>query len=392
MRLRFITAGESHGPALVAILDGMPAGLPLPIELIQQDLVRRQIGYGSGPRMKLEKDQVKILSGVMAGKTTGAPIAVFIENQDHKRWQGKPIAAFVTPRPGHADLTGAIKYGYTDIRPGLERASARETAVRVAVGAICRCLLSEFGIKVGGYISSIAEIKTNQEDLPYEKRFDIAETNEIRCSDISVLPSLVDRIKQAIETKDTLGGIVEIVAIGVPVGLGSFAQWDCRLDAKITSAIMSIPSVKGVEIGPAFENTCLPGTKLHDSIVPEGNVLLRSSNRAGGIEGGISNGQPIILHAALKPIASTLSPQKTVDLSTKINTETVYERSDFCHVPRAIPVLEAMVCFVLAQALLEKLGGDSIEEIRPRFSLLRKASFEDLPMDGSSITFWPDQD
>ena len=389
MTLRFLTAGESHGPALTAILEGLPAGLLINEGIIQRDLRRRQLGYGAGPRMKLESDNVRILSGVMAGQTTGAPLAMLIENQDHARWKGKAVDVFTTPRPGHADLTGAIKYAYRDLRPALERASARETAARVAVGAICRMLLTEFGIRVGGYVSAIAEISAGLEDLALEERLDKAEASDVRCPDPQAAETMHARIRQAMEARDTLGGIVEVVALGVPPGLGSYMEWDRRLDARLGGALLSIPAIKGVEIGPAFENARRPGTQVHDAIHLENGTLRRSSNRAGGIEGGITNGEPILLRAAMKPIATTLTPQQTVDLANQQETDTIYERSDFCPVPRAVPVAEAMVAFVLADALLEKLGGDSMEEIQPRLRTLRQATLTDLPMAGGQIIFWP---
>ena len=390
MTLRFLSAGESHGPALTAILDGLPAGLHLDEEDIQRDLLRRQTGYGAGPRMKLERDRVRILGGVMDGQTTGAPLALLIENQDHAKWQGKAVEAFTTPSPGHADLSGAVKYAYSDLRPALERASARETAARVAVGAVCRSLLNEFSIRVGGYVSAIAEVSADLEALTLIQRLDQAEASEVRCPEPRSAAAMQTRIQQAIKDRDTLGGIVEVAVLNVPAGLGSYVEWDRRLDARLGAALLSIPAFKGVEIGDAFANTRLPGTQVHDAILLKDGALQRDSNHAGGIEGGISNGEPILLRAAMKPIATTLTPQHTVNLATQTETDTVYERSDFCPVPRAVVVAEAMVAFVLAQALLEKLGGDSLEEIRPRFLALRKATLSDLHMSGGQIIFWPD--
>jgi len=389
MTLRFLTAGESHGPTLTAILDGFPAGLPVDEAFIQYNLQRRQTGYGAGPRMKLESDHLHILGGVMDGQTTGAPIALLIENQDHDRWQGKDVPPFTTPRPGHADLTGAVKYGYNDLRPALERASARETAARVAVGSFCQLLLTQFGIRVGGYVSAIAEISAQLDDIELDKRLNQAETNEVRCPDSQAAAAMRTRIRQAMQDHDTLGGIIEVIALGVPVGLGSYAEWDQRLDARLGAALLSIPAIKGIEIGPAFANAQLQGTQVHDAIRLKRQTLTRSSNRAGGIEGGISNGEPIWLRAAMKPIATTLTPQPTVDLAASQEAQTIYERSDFCPVPRAVPVIEAMTAFVLANALLEKLGGDSLAEIEPRFHALRKATLTDLPMRGDSHIFWP---
>ncbi len=388
--LRFLTAGESHGSSLVAILEGIPAGLPLSPEIINPELVRRQKGYGSGGRMKIEHDTIQILGGVMAGETTGAPIALLVQNADHAKWKGKAVEPMTAPRPGHADLTGAVKFGYRDLRPALERASARETAMRVAVGAVCKHFLVQFGILVGGYVASIGEVIAEFGDLPYEERFARAEESDVRCPVESFAKKMRDEIEKTIRAKNTLGGVLEIVALNVPVGLGSFAQWDKRLEARLAMVVMSVQAIKGVEIGDAFANARLPGTQAQDAIRLERSTfnVQRSTNKAGGIEGGISNGQPIVIRAAMKPIATTLTPQTTVDLATGEESPTRYERSDFCPVPRAVPILEAMVAFVLADSLLEKLGGDSMNEIKPRFESLRKATLEDLQMDNTPHVFW----
>lgn len=388
MPLRFLTAGESHGPSLTAILDGIPARLPLTASIIDPELARRQKGYGSGGRMKIEKDTVQILGGVMAGETTGAPIALLVQNDDHVKWKGKAIEPMTAPRPGHADLTGAVKYGYKDLRPALERASARETTMRVAAGAVCKHFLAQFGIIVGGYVASIGEVTADFGDMPYEERFTRAEESDVRCPIEYSAQKMRDEIEKTIHGKNTLGGILEIVALNIPVGLGSFMQWDKRLEAKLAMAVMSVQAIKGVEVGDAFENAKLPGTQAHDPINVQHSNLQRSTNRAGGTEGGISNGQPIVIRAAMKPIATTLTPQQTVDLAVGENAPTKYERSDFCPVPRAVPILEAMVAFVLADALIEKLGGDSMAEMKPRFETLRKATLEDLPMDNVPHVFW----
>ena len=388
MPLRFLTAGESHGPSLTAILDGMPAGLSITPDIINKELARRQKGYGSGGRMKIEQDTVQILGGVMAGETTGAPIAMLVQNYDHIKWKGKGIEPMTAPRPGHADLTGAVKYGYKDLRPALERASARETTMRVAAGAVCKHFLAQFGILVGGYVSSIGEIQTDFGDMSYEERFAHAEESDVRCPIDSSAQKMRDEIEKTIHGKNTLGGILEIIALNVPVGLGSFMQWDKRLEAKLAMAIMSVQAIKGVEVGDAFANAKLPGTRAHDPINLQYSSLQRSTNRAGGTEGGISNGQPVIIRAAMKPIATTLLPQPTVDLASGTESPTKYERSDFCPVPRAVPILEAMVAFVLADAMIEKLGGDSLNEMKPRFETLRKATLEDLQMDNIPHIFW----
>lgn len=389
MPLKLITAGESHGPALLALLEGMPAGLSLPDEVIDRELVRRQRGYGAGPRMQIEEDTVQILGGVMAGQTTGAPLALLIENRDHTKWQGKAVKPLTTPRPGHADLTGAIKYGYRDLRLSLERSSARETAARVAAGAVCKHFLAQFGIQIGGYVVAIGEIEAELGELPYEQRFALAEASEVRCPDPVAAQAMQKSIREIIQAKDTLGGVIEIVALGLPPGLGSYVHWERRLEARLGAALLSVPAIKGVEVGLAFHNARLPGTQAHDPILLQGTDLVRPTALAGGLEGGVTTGGPLVLRAAMKPIATTLTPQQTVDLVKGEQTSTQYERSDFCPVPRAVVVLEAMSAFVLADALLEKLGGDSLDEIRPRFASLRQARLTDLPMDGEEHVFWP---
>jgi chorismate synthase len=404
--LRFLTAGESHGPALTAILEGLPAGLPLSAGDLNRELARRQQGYGAGGRMKIETDTAQILAGVMGGLTTGMPLAILIGNADHAKWKDKEVEPMTAPRPGHADLTGAVKYGYRDLRPSLERASARETAARVAAGAACKRFLGEFGITVGGYVRSIGEVDADFGDMPYEERFARAEQSDVRCPDPAAAERMHARIEAIIHGKDTLGGVLEIVALGLPIGLGSFSQWDRRLEARLAAAVMSVQAIKGVEVGDAFENARLPGTQAHDAIVLgspkspdfgqalqrretlDSRLLARPTDRAGGTEGGVSNGQPLVVRAAMKPIATTLTPQVTVDLASGAESPTKYERSDFCPVPRAVPVLEAMVAFVLAEALLEKLGGDSLDEMRPRFAALRGARLEDLPMDNTPHVWW----
>ncbi len=392
MTLRFLTAGESHGPGLVAILDGIPAGLPLNAAIINFELARRQQGFGAGPRMKLERDTVQILGGIMEGHTTGAPLALLIENLDHQKWKGKSISAFSVPRPGHVDLAGAVKYGYNDIRPALERASARETAARVAVGAVCKHLLSQFGIKLGCYVISIGDVIANLEGLPYLERFKLAEESDVRCPDEQAGAAMREAIQRVMQARDTLGGVLEVVALGLPVGLGSHVQWDRRLEARLGAALLSIPAIKGVEIGPAFENARLPGTRVHDAIQLDGETLTRPTNRSGGTEGGISTGQPLVARAAMKPIATTLTPQQSVNLASGQTVPTNYERSDFCPVPRAAPILESMLALILAEALLEKLGGDSLDEMQVSFTGLRQARLSDLHMDDNDHLFWPDEE
>ncbi|MCS7221406.1 MAG: chorismate synthase [Anaerolineae bacterium] len=386
--MRFLTAGESHGPYLTAILEGMPAGLPLSPDDINRDLARRQAGYGSGGRMKIEQDAVEISAGVMAGRTTGGPIAFRIQNLDYAKWKDRLIEPMTIPRPGHADLTGAIKYGYRELRLALERASARETAARVAVGAVCRRLLAEFGIAVGSYVIEIGGVDaTPPPDMPYPERLAMAETNDVRVAHPERVEAVRERIRQAMMERDTLGGVIEVVALGVPPGLGSHVHWDRRLDGRLAGALISVHAMKGVEIGPAFANARLSGTQVHDEIFLENGRLVRRTNRAGGFEGGITTGEPIVARVAMKPIATTLTPLRSVDLASGQPSTTDYERSDFCAVPRAGVILEAMTCFVLADALIEKLGGDSLDEMRPRFQALRQARLEDLVMDNEAWRF-----
>lgn len=388
MSLRYLTAGESHGPSLTAILEGLPAGLPIDSSIINQQLARRQHGYGAGPRMKIETDSAHILSGVMAGLTIGSPLAIAIHNRDHESWRGKLIQPFTTPRPGHADLTATTKYGYSDLRPALERASARETAARVAVGAVCRHFLAQFNITIGGYVVSIGEIQAEVSSIPMVERFSLAEDNDVRCPDHKAANLIHKRIQEIMQARDTLGGVIEVVALGLPPGLGSHVHWDRRLDARLGAAVLGVQAMKGVEIGTAFSNSSLPGTQVQDPIQLNGKQLTRKTNRAGGIEGGITNGEPVVIRAAMKPIATTLKPQPTVDLATGVETPTQYQRSDFCPVPRAVPILESVVAFILADALIIKLGGDSLKEMHPRFNSLRRAHLSDLQMDNQEQKWW----
>ena len=388
--IRFLTAGESHGPMLTAILEGMPAGLPLTAEDINHELRRRQEGYGSGGRMNIESDTVQITSGVVNGMTTGAPIAMLVENRDYKNWREKDITPMTTPRPGHADLTGAIKYGYRELRLPLERASARETTMRVAVGAILRKLLAEFGILIGGYVVQIGSVAvTLSDDFALQDRITEAEKSDVRCPDPAGAERMHEEIRQAKIDKDTLGGIIEVVALHVPPGLGSHVHYDRRLDGKIVAAMVSVHAMKGAEVGPAFENATMRGSEVHDqiSLADDEETLIRSTNRAGGLEGGITTGEPILARVAMKPISTVMKSLGSVNLATGAPEQTVYERSDFCAVPRAVPILEAMMALVIGEALLEKLGGDSLDEMRPRFEVLRRARLQDLPMDNVEWRF-----
>lgn len=383
-----MTAGESHGPLLTAILEGLPAGLPLTDEDINEQLVRRQKGYGSGGRMHIERDTVRISSGLMNGVTTGGPIALTVENRDFKNWKERDITPMTTPRPGHADLTGAVKYGYRELRLSLERASARETTMRVAVGAICRKLLAEFGVAIGGYTVQIGEVSARYSpDMGYEERFELAEESDVRCPDPLIAEQMHEAIRQVKIDKDTLGGVFEVAALNVPPGLGSHVHWDRRLDAQLIAAMVSIQAMKGAEIGEAFANAGKRGTQVHDEIEVRDGALIRKTNRAGGLEGGITTGDPIVVRVAMKPISTVLQALGSVNLATGEPEATTYERSDFCALPRAVPVGEAMLAIVLADALLEKLGGDSMDEMRPRFEALRRNRLDDLPMDNVEWRF-----
>jgi chorismate synthase len=380
--LRFLTAGESHGPGLTAILDGLPAGLALAAGDIDVQLRRRQQGFGSGGRMRIEEDRVRLAGGVLNGYTTGAPVALHIENRDWANWRDRDVEPMTVPRPGHADLAGALKYGYRDLRLALERASARETTARVAVGAICRRLLGELGVTLGGYVVQIGSVQASLPGaLSYPERFARAEENDVRCPDPAVAEAMHAAIRQAMAERDTLGGVFEVVALDLPPGLGSHVHWDRKLDARLLAALGSIPAIKGAEVGPAFDNAGRRGTEVHDEILVEEGRLLRGTNRAGGLEGGMTNGQPLVLRAAMKPISTTLTPLRSVDLASGQPAATRYERSDICAVPRAVVVGEAMAAYVLADALLDKLGGDSLEEMRPRLAGLRRARLADLEMD-----------
>jgi chorismate synthase len=363
-------------------MEGFPSGLEVSEEELNLHLRRRQKGFGSGGRMRIEDDQAILMSGIFNGRTTGAPIALQIENKDWANWRDKAIPPMTVPRPGHADLTGAIKYGYRDLRLALERASARETAARVAAGALCLRLLAEFEIAIGSYVVQIGTVAASlADDLPYTERFSLAENNDVRCPDLTAAEAMRVCIREAMSARDTLGGVFEVVALGAPPGLGSHVQWDRRLGGRLMAAVGSIQAIKGVEIGPAFANAARYGTQVHDAIFVRNGQLVRRSNRAGGLEGGITTGAPIVVRAAMKPISTTLTPLESVDLASGQPAQAHYERSDICSVPRAAVVAEAMVAYVLADALVEKLGGDSLAEMRPRFAALGRGFLGELEMD-----------
>ncbi len=381
--LRYLTAGESHGPQLTAIIEGLPAGVPVVVAGINRELSRRQQGYGRGGRMKIETDTAEILSGVRWGETLGSPLTLTVKNRDWENWSEKmsPLPGFrddsgavTRPRPGHADLAGALKYGQRDVRNILERSSARETAMRVAVGAVARCLLGEFGIHIGGYVTGIGGITAKASGLPFEKLWQAAAGSELFCCD----PLYDDAMKQAIDTAradgDTLGGIFEVQVLGCPPGLGSCVHWDRKLDARLAMALMSIQAIKGVEVGLGFDVANRPGSLVHDEIeYGSGNdcsstkTYHRITNNAGGIEGGMSNGEPIVVRAAMKPIPTLYKPLRSVDIKTHEPFEATVERSDACAVPAALVVAEAVVAIEIATAFLEKFGGDSLVEIRRNY-------------------------
>ena len=355
--LRYLTSGESHGPALIAILEGLPANVPVDLDKINNEMKRRQTGYGRGGRMKIETDTVKILSGIRFGKTMGSPVSMLIKNNDFINWQEKmmqfgtpenEVPPITTPRPGHADFAGMKKYKTNDLRNILERSSARETAMRVAVGAICKQFLELYNIKIFSHTLSIKDIKANTAKLDYDEIAQNAENNDLRCADLSVLDGMRTLIDEAKEDGDTLGGISEVIALNVPVGLGSFMHYDRKIDGLIAQNLMSVQSVKAVEFGAGFAGTLKSGADFHDQIYASG----RKTNNAGGIEGGMTNGEPIVVRAAVKPIPTLKKPLNTIDILTNEETSAHSERSDVCVVPAAGVVLEAALAFTLANAIL----------------------------------------
>lgn len=382
MTLRFLTAGESHGKALVGILEGMPAGLPLTGDDVQRDLLRRKKGHGRGNRQKIEGDQVELLAGVRRGLTIGSPIALLIPNQDFKNWQGimgaEPTDApaprrVEVPRPGHADLVGKLKYGFDDMRDVLERASARETAMRVAVGAVARKFLSECGIAVASRVVAIGgEEDATAAPVPVDKLNARVDADPVRCSNMDASARMVARIDAAKAAGDTVGGVFEVLASGLPVGLGSYAQWDRRLEGPLSAALMSLNAIKGVEIGGGFRSAAVSGSEAHDAYEPKGKRVGYRSNRSGGLDGGMTTGQTLVIRAAMKPIATLMNPLDSVDLRTMKPAKAHVERSDACAVPAAAVIGEALVCLVLADAVLAKFGGDSLGEILPRLKAWSK--------------------
>jgi chorismate synthase len=389
LHLRFVTAGESHGKALVAIVEGLPAGLPVSAESVDRDLARRMMGYGRGARMKIERDRVEFLSGVRAGETLGTPVALLIRNRDWENWEDVMSAEgtpgdlrrrrVTRPRPGHADLAGVLKYDRLDARDILERASARETVARVAAGALARRLLDEFGVEVGSHVVSLGGVRVEPPaDLPSPLN-DAADRSEIRVLDPRVEAEIIARIDAAKKDGDTLGGEVEVVARGLVVGLGSHVSWDRKLDGRLAGMLMSIPAVKGVEIGLGFEAARRLGSSVHDPIEADSAAappipgapragFARRSNNAGGVEGGITTGEPLVVRAAMKPISTLMSPLPTVDLVSGAPAGAQSERSDVTAVPAMGVIAEALVALVLADAMLEKFGGDSLVEMKRNFA------------------------
>jgi chorismate synthase len=372
--LRILTAGESHGPACLAIIEGLPAGLRLKVADINSDLKRRHSDFGRGGRKYIEEDKAEILSGVRYGKTLGSPIALMVKNADFANWREavsfeetkKPSHKVTTPRPGHADLAGAIKYGQDDIRNISERASARETLSRVMAGAVVKKLLGEFKIMVASHTVRIGSVALEKSDYSFDEVANVFDSDpDIRCIDPATSAKMKKAIEEAGAKKDTLGGVIKVMATGVPVGLGSFMHYDRRLDGRIAKALMSIPSAKAVEIGNAVSGAAMFGSEFHDPISPGGK---RPSNNAGGIEGGISNGENIVCRVYHKPISTLGEPLETVDMATLKPAKASVERSDTCAVPRAGVIAEAMLAIVLAEAMMEKFGGDSINEMKRNFN------------------------
>jgi len=360
--LRFLTAGESHGPCLVAILEGMPAGVPIDLKRIAHEMRRRQLGYGRGPRMQLETDTVELLAGIRRGKTLGSPIALAIKNKDASI-DRLPIVT--QPRPGHADLVGAIKYGHRDIRNVLERASARETAARVAVGALCKQLLSPLGVELASHVTALGSVRAKPTQVTVARLRAKADSTPLRCLDPQATKRMMKEIDACVKAGDTLGGVFEVLAEGVPPGLGSYVQYDRRLDAILGRAILSIHAVKAVELGDGVLAASLHGSKVQDEIFyTKGRGFYRAANRSGGFEGGMTTGEPVVVRGFLKPLSTLRKPLRSVEINTKRPVVATVERSDVTTVPAAGVVGEAMVAFELARVMLEKLGGDSLKELQ----------------------------
>ena len=380
-RLKFLTAGESHGQGLLGILDGMPAGLEISEDYIGVHLARRQRGYGRGGRMKIEKDRTEIWCGVRHGESLGSPIGLIVRNKDWENWTKKmsvtpvkdEIRKVTLPRPGHADLAGIQKYGFDDIRNVLERSSARETTMRVALGSVCRKLLEDVGIEVGGQVIQIHNVKDNsRSELSPNQLSELADVSPVRCLDKNAEKNMIKTIDEAKAAGDSVGGIFRVVATGLPYGLGSHTQWDRKLQARISAVMMSINAFKGIEIGVGFTGSEKFGSEVHDEIGHDGKKFTRYSNNAGGIEGGMSNAQSIILQMSMKPIPTLIKPLKSIDIQSKEQKDAHKERTDSCAVPAASIIAESMLCFILADALLEKFGGDSMAQLKAHMQATAK--------------------
>jgi len=373
MSFRFVTSGESHGPGLTAIVEGMPAGLELSSEDIDRDLARRQLGHGRGGRMKIEKDRADVVSGVRHGRTLGSPITLRVENRDYQNWEERmnpwPVDAEIDevhlPRPGHADLAGVMKYGFTDVRNVLERASARETAARVAAGALAKGLLGAFGVSVFSHVTRIGSVTAPGRDDLAPADFEGVDDSPVRCLDTDAGEAMVAEINAARKANESLGGVFEVIAFGVVPGIGSRISWEERIDGRLAGAVMSIQAMKGVGIGDGFDLAGRVGSQSHDEIFwSEEQGFFRETNRAGGIEGGMTTGDPVVVRAAMKPLPTLTKPLRSVDIATKAPAAALRERTDSCTVPAAGVVGEAMVALVLAAAYREKLGGDHIDDTR----------------------------
>ena len=380
--LRYLNAGESHGRGLMAVLEGMPSGVPITADEINADLTRRQGGYGRGGRMRIEKDRIEFIAEVRKGRTIGNPLGLLIWNKDWENWKDimasepgpPPTERVVTrPRPGHADLVGAIKYGHRDIRNVLEKASARETAIRVAIGGVAKSLLAQFDMQVVSYTMDIGGVAAPSPKDPFDA-YRQAEQSDVRCHDPEAAKKMVEQIRGAKHKGDSLGGIFEVVVTNPPIGLGTYAQWDRRLSARLAMAAMSIQAMKGVEIGMGFESARRFGSEVHDDIYFDqaAGQFIRKSNNAGGLEGGITNGQPIIVRVAMKPIATLYTPKDSVDIATKEPFKATVERSDICTVPAAGVVGEAVIAYEMANALIEKFGGDTLEEMKHNYEMYQE--------------------
>jgi chorismate synthase len=370
-QLRYFTAGESHGQCLIGVIEGLPAGLKIDLSAINRDLARRQQGYGRGGRMKIEADMAEVLSGVRRDETIGSPVTVMVKNRDFKI---NELPAVTKPRPGHADLAGVIKYDRQDARDILERSSARETTVRVAIGGVCKLLLAEVGIDIVGHIVSLGTVQAKMDGLTFAQIRERSEASEVRCADPEAEKRMIEAVDAAKGQGDTLGGVFEIVAVGCPIGLGSHVQWDRKLDANLARALISIQAMKGVEVGLGFEAARRFGSQVHDEILPaQDGILTRAGNNAGGIEGGMTNGQPVVVRVAMKPLSTLMKPMRSVDIQTGQEVKATVERSDVCATPAAAVIGEAVVAFELAKAVLDKFGGDSVRELKRNVDSYREA-------------------